>query len=378
MKSYLFTGASNVPIVYSKCNCGSSWTCTQSSQGMMTGCYPLESLLQTTLRCFYNQSCIDSTQKFTQLNISSLKISQYRMSTTIQSILNNLMVAEYIINKSYENYFNQCALSSCSYNYMKNYQVTEGIINIISLYSGLMMLIVRSLIILLVGFSTILQGVHFRGGTITWRPLNNTPSGSTVAVQIRERYSWNRITYPCDDATIALHGTLGGGTYVTYVSGTSGFWTNMNTAINCTDYSVALIVSSGEHYETQTFPLNIFFSIGFVNGNWLTNLVVGGNNQGWSVVCRVNTVIRPDGYINSSPIAVSLPIVYKEINIQQVHVVQMSDFDGTDTLRCRWANKSGNFNGADECDGVCYGIPGASLIEDNCTLVFTLTNAGVY
>ncbi|CAF4141284.1 unnamed protein product [Adineta steineri] len=128
------------PIVYEKCNCGSSWTCTQSSQGMMVGCYPLESLLQTTLQCFYNQSCIDSTNKFTQLNISSLKTSQYQMNTTIQSILNNLMVEEYVINKSYENYFNQCAPSSCSYNYMKKYQVTEGIINIISLYSGLVIL----------------------------------------------------------------------------------------------------------------------------------------------------------------------------------------------------------------------------------------------
>ncbi|CAF0789752.1 unnamed protein product [Adineta steineri] len=132
--------AHTIPIVYGKCNCGTSWTCTQSSQGMMVGCYPLESLLQTTLQCFYNQSCIDSTNKFTQLNISSLKTSQYRMSTTIQSILNNLMVEEYIINKSYENYFNQCAPSSCSYNYMKRYQVTEGIINIISLYSGLVIL----------------------------------------------------------------------------------------------------------------------------------------------------------------------------------------------------------------------------------------------
>ncbi|CAF4168289.1 unnamed protein product [Adineta steineri] len=128
------------PIVYGKCNCGSSWTCTQSSQGMMVGCYPLESLLQTTLQCFYNHSCIDSTNKFTQLNISSLKTSQYQMSTTIQSILNNLMVEEYIINKSYENYFNQCAPSSCSYNYMQNYQITGGIINIISLYSGLVIL----------------------------------------------------------------------------------------------------------------------------------------------------------------------------------------------------------------------------------------------
>ncbi|CAF4421920.1 unnamed protein product, partial [Adineta steineri] len=45
--------AHTIPIVYSKCNCGSSWTCTQSSQGMMVGCYPLESLLQTTLQCFY-------------------------------------------------------------------------------------------------------------------------------------------------------------------------------------------------------------------------------------------------------------------------------------------------------------------------------------
>ncbi|CAF3938892.1 unnamed protein product, partial [Adineta steineri] len=93
-----------------------------------------------------------------------------------------------------------------------------------------MMLIVRSLIILLVGFSTIVHGVHFRGGTITWRPLNNTPSGSTVAVQMRERWSWNRITYPCDDATIALHGTLGGGSYVYGVSGSYGSWTPMNTA----------------------------------------------------------------------------------------------------------------------------------------------------
>ncbi|CAF1216213.1 unnamed protein product [Adineta steineri] len=245
-----------------------------------------------------------------------------------------------------------------------------------------MMLIVRSLLILLVGYSTIVHGVHFRGGTITWRPLNNTPSGSTVAVQMRERWSWNRAYSPsfyCDDATIALHDTLGGGSgyYVGCYTGDCSHWASMDTAINCTDYSVALIVSSGEHYETQTFPLNISFSIGFINNNWLTNLVVGGTMQ-WRVICRVDTNLRPDGYINSSPIAVSLPIVYKEINILQVHVVQMSDFDGTDILRCRWANSSGNFNGADECGGVCYGIPGANLIGDNCTLVFTLTNAGVY
>ncbi|CAF0831880.1 unnamed protein product [Adineta steineri] len=242
-----------------------------------------------------------------------------------------------------------------------------------------MMLVKRSLIILLVSFSTIVHGSHFRGGTITWRPLNNTPSGSTVAVQVRERFSWNRATYYCDDTTIAAQGIIGSGYLVTGVSGSySGVWTNMNTAIACTDYSVALTVSSGEHFETQTFPLNIAFSIGFVSSAWFANLAVGGNG-GWSVICHINTAIRPDGFINSSPIAVTLPIIYKQITITQVHVIQMSDFDGTDTLRCRWSTSSSNLNNYDECSGVCMGIPlYINLIQANCTLVFSLAVAGQY
>ncbi|CAF1458447.1 unnamed protein product, partial [Adineta steineri] len=244
----------------------------------------------------------------------------------------------------------------------------------------------RLLIILLVDFSTIVYGSHFRGGTMTWRPLNNTPSGSTVAVQVRERWSWNRVavvsgvSYYCDGTTIATNGNVGapGNYYVTCVQGNCGSWINMDTVVNCTDYSVQLIVSSGEHYETQTFPLNIAFSIGFVNSAWFTNLAVYGNGD-WSVVCRIDTTIRPDGYINTSPIAVSLPIIYKQINIQQVHVVQMSDFDGTDTLRCRWSTASGNINNANECSGVCMGIPlYIDLIASNCTLVFSLAVAGQY
>ncbi|CAF0809855.1 unnamed protein product [Adineta steineri] len=244
----------------------------------------------------------------------------------------------------------------------------------------------RSLIILLVGFSTILHGSHFRGGTMTWRPLNNTPSGSTVAVQVRERWSWNRAyvsgstNFFCNDATIAAHGTMGisSGNYVSCYGGLCSYWTIMDTAINCTDYSANLTVSSGEHYETQTFPLNITLIVAFSASQWFANIVAGKGSSPWSVVCQINTIIRPDGYINSSPIAVSLPIIFKQINIQQVHVVQMSDFDGTDTLRCRWSTSSGNINNFDECGGICNGVPGASLIAENCTIVFTLTLAGWY
>ena len=77
--------------------------------------------------------------------------------------------------------------------------------------------------------------------------------------------------------------------------------------------------------------------------------------------------------------AVTLPIIYKQINIQQVHVIQMSDFDGTDILKCRWStNLTTNINNYNECGGVCNGVPGANLIQTNCTIVFTLTIAGMY
>lgn len=57
----------------------------------------------------------------------------------------------------------------------------------------------------------------------------------------------------------------------------------------------------------------------------------------------------------------------------------MSDFDGTDILKCRWSTSSTtNYNGYNECDGVCNGVPGAVLFPNNCTLVCNLTVDAYY
>jgi hypothetical protein len=151
----------------------------------------------------------------------------------------------------------------------------------------------------------------------------------------------------------------------------------MNTQVYCTDFDVTTDVSSGEYFQTYTLPLGIRFSINFNNNQWFGSLYVG-NYGNWSVTCDINTAVRPDGFLNTSPVAVTLPVVYKEINIQQVYVVQMSDFDSNDILKCRWSNASGNINDFDECSGVCNGVPGANLIQNNCTIVFTLTVANLY
>ncbi|CAF0857108.1 unnamed protein product [Adineta ricciae] len=218
---------------------------------------------------------------------------------------------------------------------------------------------------------------HFRGGTITWRPLNNTPFGGTVTFLIRQRYSWRRSAAMCTDATIATLGYIGGASLVVCVSGSCGYWTNnMYTNTHCTDFNINLDVSSGEKYEARTYPINIGLSIGFLSCCWFADLTKGANGQ-WNVINQINSIVRPDGYINTSPVAVTLPIIYKETYIQHVHVVQMSDFD-SDVLKCRWSAAFSNVNGYDECADVCLGVSGAQLLEENCTLVFTLTTAAIY
>ena len=126
-----------IPLNYGECNCGLSFKCVHASESMMSGCYPLESILQTKLECFYAENCIDANGNFTRLNLSTLEQSQFNLHSTIESILTKLMIEEIKSYLTYENYFNQCQPLSCSYSYIKRHDVTQTIISLISLYGGL-------------------------------------------------------------------------------------------------------------------------------------------------------------------------------------------------------------------------------------------------
>ncbi|CAF3662078.1 unnamed protein product, partial [Adineta steineri] len=129
---YLYTN----PRSYGNCSCSSSAKCiTQSAvynvlngrllfyvPGLYTGCYTIESLLQSNLQCFYNQTCINQLQSYFQvsslMNVTALDISlssQFSENSTIADILDQLMVEEWINSSIYENYYNECQPSSCSY-----------------------------------------------------------------------------------------------------------------------------------------------------------------------------------------------------------------------------------------------------------------------
>jgi hypothetical protein len=70
--------------------------------------------------------------------------------------------------------------------------------------------------------------------------------------------------------------------------------------------------------------LNTSISVGFVSSVWLSSLVISGNNY-WDIINQINSIVRSDGYINTSPVATILPVIYKSSYTQHVHVVQMPD-----------------------------------------------------
>ncbi len=105
--------------------------------------------------------------------------------------------------------------------------------------------------------------------------------------------------------------------------GTCAGWpSNITTDVYCTDYDATINYSSGERYDTVTLTLGTSRSVGFYDNAWLA-LANGSGSGWWSVMNLLNAYVRPDGKINTSPVTTTLPVIYKTVNVQHVHVIQV-------------------------------------------------------
>ena len=129
-------GVRTIPVDYSGCNCGLSPKCSQMIYEVRFGCYVIEALLQSTLAAFYESTRFPLTLTFPSLNIS-LHPTRFGINATVESILNELMIEQFSSNISYENYYAQCAPSSCISSYTGKSNLIESLTLLISLYGGL-------------------------------------------------------------------------------------------------------------------------------------------------------------------------------------------------------------------------------------------------
>ena len=116
---------------YGECSCGTSRSinCTDSLiinenitiDGMFIGCLPITSLRLSSLECFYNETCLAQIQQAFNLqnmsinSLNPLQSSQYSVNTSLNKIIDNLMLENWTYAINYTEYFNQCNLQKCTY-----------------------------------------------------------------------------------------------------------------------------------------------------------------------------------------------------------------------------------------------------------------------
>ncbi|CAF1041718.1 unnamed protein product [Adineta steineri] len=111
--------------------------------GWYIGCRPIDSLLSSTLKNFYNQAMINSLLRyfnnipsnFTCLDANEESI--FDLNTNLSVIIKSGFIEKWIQNINYSLYFNRCAPQLCFYTINKRFNIYYIITAIISVYGGL-------------------------------------------------------------------------------------------------------------------------------------------------------------------------------------------------------------------------------------------------
>ncbi|CAF1308103.1 unnamed protein product [Adineta steineri] len=112
--------------------------------GLQSGCSPVTSILASSLQCFYNQICLNTLVSVfpTIENFSAMasnNLSRFGPYATVQSIVDKLMVEDWLMNVSYEKYRDNCAPLSCTYPKEMRSTLVDVVVQLIGLLSGLIL-----------------------------------------------------------------------------------------------------------------------------------------------------------------------------------------------------------------------------------------------
>ncbi|CAF1468291.1 unnamed protein product [Adineta ricciae] len=147
-------------VIYdNNCSCALNKSCTTSAvftnrqsssmvpiKGFKMGCTPTESFLRSTLECFYDLSCINLIQNFsnyssvndnTNITLYLTNSSHFSMNTTFFDLINQLFVETWSATTNHSAYFYQCSPILCSYTYIQQLNSLYTVTLLLGLYGGL-------------------------------------------------------------------------------------------------------------------------------------------------------------------------------------------------------------------------------------------------
>jgi hypothetical protein len=187
-----------------------------------------------------------------------------------------------------------------------------------------------------------IKGIHFNGGTITWQPIYPNSNLSAVPITISQSYSWSYPTITC--ATNVPASTSGrSSANVTLIcmsdcSTDGGYSTKPITILtDCQSVSASLGIMTSQRSVNITLTAGAHFYLAYVGSAWrgLDSPAVSGLQ--WSITCYIDLRMRPDGIINTPPVANVVSPQYAVVNRTTEITIPVSDVNDGDDVRCRWS-----------------------------------------
>lgn len=147
---------------------------------------------------------------------------------------------------------------------------------------------------------------HYKGGSISWKPVNPFALTSSVSIIITHRHAWTFSRYPCNQSTINNFGSYNDTgnnmpATLTCISSatacTASLFQTINSPLFCTDFFTAFDVSYGVLSVTQSLAINSTIDIAWTGTSWALPTLA---NQ-WSLIARINLTPVSGNKINTSP-----------------------------------------------------------------------------
>ncbi|CAF0994169.1 unnamed protein product [Adineta steineri] len=123
----------------------------QTLPNFLSGCLPLDAMLQSSLSCFYNQTCLSLLQTSIyyakpfpiKTLIPSLLSSSNR---TVETILADFFLEEWVQNGSFDLYYDECAPKRCQYSHSLSFNWIYFLTKTLAILGVIVTIVVASVI----------------------------------------------------------------------------------------------------------------------------------------------------------------------------------------------------------------------------------------
>ncbi|CAF3739377.1 unnamed protein product [Rotaria sp. Silwood1] len=208
--------------------------------------------------------------------------------------------------------------------------------------------IMRLSLMILFSCFILIDGKHFNGGTIDWAPINPYDNSSSVKITITQSYSW---TYPyvqCStNVPISTSTFSGANTNLICMAdcSTDGGYSSapIDILTDCTSASSSLKMMTSERSKTITLSSDAHFYLAYQGTAWVSLDDPPEKGLQWSITTYIDLRKRPDGFINTPPVAKVISPQYAIVNRATQINIPVSDANTGDDVRCRWSTYTAGY-----------------------------------